>query len=148
MSGAFALSLQEFARKAGERGNEVVHRSMIRLATEIDDRSPVGDAKFWKSPPPAGYIGGRFRMNWQLGIGSVPVGEIDGVDTNGTIALPRIIAAIPEEAAGHVYYLANNLPYARRLEDGWSRQAPPGGIVALTVMDFKQAVDETVAEMP
>lgn len=166
MSGEFTLSLQEFAKKAGDLAHAVVHDVMVDIATEIDTRSPVGDPDFWiynrakkgepadyvdyltYRDPPEGYVGGRFRMNWQLGIGTAPTGVIDGVDpANGSIARDRNIGAIPEEAAGLVYYLANNLPYARRLEDGWSRQAP-AGIVALTVMDFKGLVERQLAARP
>jgi hypothetical protein len=35
-----------------------------------------------------------------------------------------------------VIYLQNSLPYALRLENGWSKQAP-GGVLALTVNELE-----------
>jgi hypothetical protein len=54
--------------------------------------------------------------------------------------------AIPEEAAGHVFHIANNLPYATRLKYDWSTQAPQG-IVGLTVIAFEVIVGGIVAEL-
>ena len=148
---SFALDLRKFAAKAAARADHAVGGVMVSLANKVDERSPVGDAKFWKHPPPKGYIGGHFRGNWQLGVGSLPGGTLARIDPTGDAVRAEIHAAIPEQAAGKVYYLANNLPYAQRLEDGWSRQAPTG-IVALTVAEFQTvvaaAVDDAKAALP
>ncbi len=45
--------------------------------------------------------------------------------------------------AGDVIYLANSLPYIRRLEYGWSKQAP-AGMVRGTVGEFQQAIDKAL----
>lgn len=140
---SFALDIQRFAEKAKEKADEAVGAIVVNIARRIDERSPVGDARYWISPPPAGYIGGHFRANWQLGVEVRPAGEIAGVDPSGEATQGRIIAAVPDEAAGHVFYLVNNAPYARRLEEGWSRQAPQG-MVGLTVVEFQSIVDDAV----
>lgn len=137
----FAAELERFAREAKERADTVVSNIVVRVAAELDKRSPVGDASYWTTPPPKGYIGGRFRGNWQLGVGNLPAGETRRIDATGEETLSAIISTVPTEAAGEVYYLANNVPYARRIEDGWSRQAPQG-IVGLTVQMFEPIVRE------
>lgn len=144
---SFALDLQRFADKAKARADDLVANVVIRIASDIDKASPVGDAVYWKSPPPKGYIGGHFRANWQLGVGVRPKNEIPGVDPTGGKAQGRIMAEIPTEAAGKIYWLANNAPYAQRLEYGWSRQAPQG-IVGLTVTRWQQIVAQSLAAMP
>jgi len=143
----FALDLQKFAEKTCKRADAAVGNIVARVSAELDQRSPVGDAKFWKHPPPKGYIGGHFRANWQLGVSVRPSGEIKGVDPTGEATQGRILAEIPEEASGKVYWLANNAPYAQRLEHGWSRQAP-AGLVGLTVTMFQQIVREAAAALP
>lgn len=145
--GTFAVDLQRFAEKCGERADDAVGNIVVRIAQELDKRSPVGDALYWKNPPPKGYIGGHFRANWQLGVGSMPVGEIPGVDPSGTKTLGRIMAEIPEQASGKVYWIANNTKYAQRLEYGWSRQAPQG-MVGLTVSMFQDIVNDAVRALP
>lgn len=141
----FALDLAKFAEKAKERADEAVGAVVVGIAAELDRRSPVGDAIYWKHPAPKGYVGGHFRANWQLAIGSMPNGEVPGVDPTGASAQARIMAAIPDEASGLVYYIANNVPYAQRIEYGWSRQAPEG-LVGLTVLKFREIVENAVAE--
>lgn len=143
----FALDLQKFADKAKDKADAAVGNIVIRVAGELDRRSPVGDATYWTSPPPKGYVGGHFRANWQLGVGFAPGGEIPGVDPTGAATQGRIVASVPDDASGKVYFLMNNTPYARRIEEGWSRQAPQG-VVGLTEVMFQQIVDDAVGQMP
>lgn len=140
----FALDLQKFAEKAKDNADQVVGEVVIGVARELDMRSPVGDATYWKNPPPKGYIGGRFRANWQLGIGAPQSGVVNATDLTGTIALPAIIASVPEDAAGLVYYLSNNLDYAVPIENGSSRQAPTG-LIGLTAIKFQDIVNDATA---
>lgn len=147
MAGTFALDLQKFATKCADKADDLVGNVVVRIAAELDRRSPVGDVTYWLSPPPRGYIGGHFRANWQLGVGVRPAGEVAGVDPSGSRTLGGIIAEIPEQSAGKVFWLVNNTPYAQRLENGWSRQAPQG-LVGLTVVMFQQVVRDAVEAMP
>jgi hypothetical protein len=144
----FALDLQKYVETYKGRADLAVGQIVANVAAEIDRLSPVGDATYWKSPPPKGYVGGRFRANWQLGIGSVDGTTTTATDRSakggdGGTTTAGIIAQIPKDAAGKVYYLSNSLPYAQRLEHGWSRQAP-AGVVGLTAVKFQQIVDRSV----
>jgi hypothetical protein len=143
---SFVLDLQKFAEKTAEKADLAVGRSVIGVHKELDERSPVGDAVYWQHPAPKGYIGGHFRGNWQLGVGMIPAGEIPGADPTGAEATGRILAAMPEKASGNVFYLWNNAPYGRRIEEGWSRQAPQG-LVGLTVIRWQAIVDEAAASL-
>lgn len=156
----FALDLKRFAEKAGKRADMLVGGIVVALHGKIDERSPVGDPELWvynrgskESPDYVnylayrdadGYVGGRFRGNWQLGIGSMPDGVLNRVDPDGGAVRAEIKAAIPAKAAGNVFWLANNLPYAERLENGWSTQAPTG-MVGLTVREFQSVVNDQLA---
>ena len=135
----FALDIRAFATKAKEASNTVTRQAVGGVITEVDRRSPVGDPSYWKSPPPPGYKPGLFRGNWQIGIDREPLSEIGRIDPSGAVATAENLAAIPKEAFGHVYYLTNNLPYANRIENGWSRQAP-AGVVGLTVIRWEEIV--------
>lgn len=143
----FALDLQKFAEKVGARADRAVGHVVADVARELDERSPVGDASYWTHPAPKGYIGGRFRANWQMGVDSVPQGTLDRIDHDGTIALPAIIAEIPTHAAGKLYSMVNNVPYAMALEEGHSRQAPQG-LVSLTAIGWQGKVDAAVKALP
>ncbi len=90
---------------------------------------------------------GRFKGNWQLGVDNAPGGDVEmfnksplGTPQRGVSdkTIATHLPLIPKKAAGHVYYLVNNLPYAEALENGHSQQAPgPHAIVGLTVLKFE-----------
>lgn len=141
----FALDLSAFAKKTDERLNLYVKRIVLDVAKELVEMSPVGDASYWQSPPPKGYVGGRFKASWDYGFNEVPSALYREADASGETSLGRIAEGMGERMAG-VHYLANNVPYAMRLEEGWSRQAPQG-MVSLTIIKFDQIVAEAAAEM-
>ena len=140
------LDLQKFAAKTGAKMDELVEDVVGYVVTQIDKRSPVGNPANWKNPPPAGYVGGRFRGNWQLGVGTVPAGVVARIDPAGLETVTAAIAEIPADAAGRVFFYVNNLPYAQRLEHGHSTQAP-AGLVGLTLIDAGTRAESTAREL-
>jgi len=140
---SFSMQIAEFIAKTKANQDLVVRDIVFKIDNKIVDRSPVGNAKFWKHAPPPGYVGGRFRANWQLSLGSPATGMLDAVDKDGSATIAAHGAVNKAAKAGDVIYLVNNLPYAKRIEEGWSRQAPVG-VVALTVVEFRTIVDNAV----
>jgi hypothetical protein len=76
-----------------------------------------------------GYVGGQFRANWQCGVGAV---NMTIIDPPGSDAKGRTKVALETWKPGQTIWLTNALPYAKKLEDGYSKQAP-FGMVKLTV---------------
>lgn len=108
--------------------------------------------KHFPTKGPKGYVGGRFRANWQLSDGAPATGELYQKSPPATsfpgpqAVLGDMAANMPVQAAGHKYYFTNNLPYAQRLEDGWSSQAP-AGMVGLVTVEFRPIVEKVVGEV-
>lgn len=140
---SFALDLREYVAKAKDDIDKVVRGAIMGVAKSLIEKSPVGDGTLWKTPPPKGYMGGRFRANWDLALDSAPTAQYADIDKTGAVSRIRIEAAIPAQAAGRMYYLANNLDYAMPLEEGHSTQAP-NGMAALTVIEWQNIVTEAV----
>lgn len=137
---SFALDLQAFAKKAESRADIAVKLVVAKVAESVIEMSPVGDGSYWKSPPPKGYLGGRFRGNWDYGFNAPPTKQFDKVvDESGAISTLRIRQGFSAAPTAGIHYIANNLPYAERLENGWSRQAPVG-MVGVTVLKFQGLV--------
>lgn len=144
----FSLSLADFGKKSIEIADLVVRKVVLDIGTRIVERSPVGDATLWKSPPPKGYIGGRFRANWQYGNSEIgtPGTELPDIDPTGGVSVARIASGLPVQgAAKMLHILVNNLPYAQALEEGHSTQAP-AGMVGLVVQEFSALVEDVVQE--
>lgn len=145
---SFTADISKFVERANGNADKVIRKVLFDIGTKIVMRSPVGDAVFWKSPPPKGYVGGRFRGNWQYGFGMAPSSELDSIDKSGSVSTGRITAGVMGSPAIGIHYLVNNLPYAMRLENGWSRQAvAPAAIVGRTVLEFQSMVEEAVAKL-
>ncbi|SER54947.1 hypothetical protein [Pseudomonas soli] len=89
-----------------------------------------------------GYVGGRFRSNWQLTAGTPASGEIDEVESAGA-TITKLVAAAGDLTLGEVAYIVNNLPYAIPLEYGHSTQAP-AGMVRVTIADFQNIVNRII----
>ena len=135
----FSLDLQAFAKKAGARADLVVKRVVAGMAESVIEMSPVGDGVYWRRPPPKGYVGGRFRGNWDYGFNAAPKQQFDVVDKTGAMSMGRVLMGLSAAPTAGIHYIANNLPYAERLENGWSRQAPVG-MVGVTVLKFQGIV--------
>ncbi|WP_255248805.1 hypothetical protein [Pseudomonas plecoglossicida] len=92
---------------------------------------------------PAGYVGGRFRGNWQFSIDSPATGELDRVDPKGNETIAQLEAQVAALTIGQTAYIVNNLIYAVPLEYGHSTQAPKG-MVRVTLDRFQGIVDEAI----
>lgn len=145
MSG-FASQLGSFKDKALARVDAIHRKVTLDVGTSLVMKSPVGDAKYWKRPPPPGYVGGRFRANWQFGEGSINFSTNEEVDPAGTFLVSEMKLKMQPGQPGRTFYLTNSLPYGPRLEDGWSRQAPQG-MVRLTQIEFQPTVDAIAREL-
>lgn len=127
--------------------NEVAYSAVAVTLTRLDEESPVGDGSLWKRKPPANYQGGQFRGNWQLGVDAKPDGWFPGkIDPSGAETLAANIAAIPNHASRHNYFISNNVPYAWRIEEGWSKQTPKA-MVARVRREFPAIVRKIVEDI-
>ncbi len=147
-TGTFTLDLRTAIAKAKEKAGQVIESTLVDLATQLVQRSPVGNPLLWQEKPPAGYVPGAFRGNWQHAFNVLPAGVLDVRDADGSAtiaALTERIRLAMRSTTGNpgtqygVHMFVNNLPYARRLEYGHSRQAP-SGIVGLTAMSLQESV--------
>ena len=91
---------------------------------------------------------GRFRGNWHLTVTpsdtTTPFVDKQPVGSPPARAVAELANLMQLQPYG-IAYLQNALPYAERLENGWSKQAPRG-MVALTVAELQgQIIEEAIA---
>lgn len=150
MADTFALSLAGFAAKAPDKARTVVRKVAIDTLARVVMRTPVGNPSLWRGKAPKGYVGGRLRANWTVGIGAPNHTTTNFRDRsrNGeltaTVGASRIAASDGERPI----FLMNSLPYVREIEyEGHSTQAPVG-MVRVTVAEFQTMVDEISRSLP
>ncbi len=129
---SFALDVSKFVEKAKKNPEKVMRQVSIKLFSAIIKASPVDT--------------GRFRMNW-MASGSTPAdGTTDATDKSGNTATGNATSFVLNAADWHTFTLTNNLPYAQRLEYGWSQQAPQG-MVRTNVSRFQQLLNEEASKV-
>lgn len=143
----FKIDLREFAE-------EIVPEAIVRvqkgvaldILRRLIQKSPVGNPKLWKGKAPKGYTGGTFRGFWQAYVATDPG---DGAPPPAKGTRPRSASATEADARskiagvklGETIYIVNGLPYATRLNQGWSSQAP-AGFFELAVAEVANKVAE------
>lgn len=128
---SFASDIAKWAKKTGLATERVPAFVCLSLSEKIIGRTPVDT--------------GRAKGNWQATIASPAAGATDTTDPAGAAAIAKA-AVVAQAASGNVFYLVNNLPYIRRLEYGYSSQAP-AGMVRVTAQEFEQAVAAAVQKV-
>lgn len=143
---SFSKDLEAFCKtEAPAKTNAIVRKFVMEVANRVVLRSPVGDPSKWEDEfkvvaanlgwTGEGYVGGRFRANWQYSFGSPVKEAANEIDKSGGPTLDKIRSRLGTAPFASVHWLANNMPYAQRLEEGYSGQAPQG-IVGLVEMEF------------
>lgn len=126
---SFKLQLEQFAEKAGAKAELAVRKVALEVYSSVVLKSPVDT--------------GRFRGNWNISMGGFDrTVNPDSIDKTGTKGINAAAVTISRYLGGKIF-ISNNLPYARRLEDGYSKQAPVG-MVRITVVEFQDMVDRVV----
>ena len=70
---------------------------------------------------------GRLRGNWQSSLNVPEMTPTTRLQTSDSgTANTDASATLDKLKIGDIFWFTNNLPYARRIEEGWSKQAPQG----------------------
>ena len=128
----FAEQVAQWSRETQAKLRLAVRKVALEAFREVILMSPV------KS--------GRFRGNWQVAVGQVPQGVVVLDDKTGQAVISKVEAAVMQLEVGETIYLVNNLPYARRLEYGWSQQAPEG-MVRVTEARWRPIVEKVSQQL-
>lgn len=128
----FANQVRRWSEKTKGKMDQAVRKITLDVFSNVIRMSPVDT--------------GRFKGNWQPAVGTMPGGVIEATDPSGNVVIAKVQGVTSDVEAGDVIYMVNNLPYAQRLEDGWSNQAP-SGMVALTVQRFRPIAERVFAQL-
>lgn len=130
--GQFAQNIRTVATSVQRRAPEIQRKCAGAILQAVVFATPVGNPTIWKRPEDArpGYVGGRARANWFVGVGGAQTQVSEATDAAGgsTVAAGR--AAMVGSTPGLPIHITNNLPYIVPLNEGHSLQAPAGFIEA------------------
>lgn len=120
MSAQWSQDLQALSRRTGMQMDTVIRKATFELFKSVALKSPVDT--------------GRFRANWNVSHGAPD--QTVTTSTNQARALQQAQQALTLPVGG-IVSMTNALPYARRLENGYSKQAPYG-MVRYSVLEFRR----------
>ncbi|MGL6147750.1 MAG: HK97 gp10 family phage protein [Plesiomonas sp.] len=128
----FDEQIRAFQRKALQNVDKTMRGVSIKLFSAVIKSSPVDT--------------GRFRANWQASGISAKLGKLEIFDKSGNKTIADVGAYIKSAAKSDQFTLANNLPYAAKLEYGAHSQQAPQGMVRVNVARFQRLLDEAARE--
>lgn len=132
MQGDFSLQIGRFVERTKARTDTVIRKVGAEVLRSVVLKSPVDT--------------GRFRANWVVSYGPTTT-TVTGLDPSGIEAINRGLRLIQLMNPGQdELWISNSLPYARRLEYGWSGQAP-AGMVRITLAQFRGFMSRAVREL-
>jgi hypothetical protein len=132
----FAATLREFAKATNRTMTQTLTGAVLELGTRMVVKSPVDT--------------GRFRGQWQIGDGGPDTRTDSPFDKKplGSPPGPETFARWQDQLEGvlpgTVIYITNSLPYARRLEYGYSQRQAPTGVVRVTITEWQQIVETAI----
>lgn len=132
MSNNFSLDISKFVEKAKGRVDLVVQKVTLDVFSDVIMMSPVDT--------------GRFRGNWIADIGGYQTNVVNIFDKSGNESISKVNAIVGKAKSGGVVYLVNNLPYAQRLEYGYSKQAP-AGMVRTSIANYQNYINNAVSSI-
>ncbi|RTL09101.1 MAG: HK97 gp10 family phage protein [Acidimicrobiia bacterium] len=118
----WSIPLDRFAEQKKDDLRDVVRKITFDVFRRVVLRSPVDT--------------GRFRANWNVTFGAPSYTTSASTEQGRGLNEAAKALTLP---VGGVCWLSNGLPYAQRLEYGWSKQAP-AGMVRVTVAEFDSIV--------
>lgn len=132
MAGNFSLDLAKFIEHANGNIDKAVRQTVSLIAQELDHRTPRDT--------------GRLAANWQFGKYSPPAGIVNSVELAAGAVGRRIAAQAATVKAGGEVWIVNNLPYAGRIEYGYSQKSP-AGMVRVTLANLPATIENYVRSL-
>lgn len=120
MSARWSQDLQALAQRTGLQLDTVIQKATLDLFRSVALKSPVDT--------------GRFRANWNVSFGAANTSTTEATDSGRALREVQRVLSFP---VGGVVHMSNGLPYARRLEYGYSKQAPYG-MVRYSVLEYRR----------
>lgn len=127
---AFKRAFSALLEKTKVKAETAVRKCALDLGASMVRMSPVDT--------------GRFRGAWMYGNAAMPTDQPNTPTPEASMG--RINVGLGDWRSGQTIYMVNNLPYARRLEYGWSKQAP-AGMVRLTVQNYTRYLEKAVKSL-
>lgn len=119
----FAGRIRVMGKRLEENADALTRKTALAVDGAVVIATPVDE--------------GRARSNWQVNLdgpaqGTIPAyepgqeGSTGGANSRAAVEQGKSVIGQYKGGTGSAIHITNNLPYIKRLNDGWSGQAPAG----------------------
>lgn len=130
MKKKFSAQIEGIRKKVESKFENAIHLTIIEMGEFIiDELSPVRT--------------GRFQSNWKASVGQMDV-DYDYEIVDADASRMSLVLAAEKLEAGEKFYFTESVPYAVRLDNGWSSQAP-NGIIGPAIENFYSKLDANIS---
>ncbi len=128
-----------------EASEKIINATVLQMYKNIIDRTPVGNPALWSYPAPKGYDPGTLKASWSISFGS-NMRNTKGQFTSGSQMTNAggLSLKINGSDTKQTISIYNNQPYAQRVENGWSTQAPQG-MMRISVAEYTSILGQNTA---
>ena len=124
----FSEGLRAFNDLAEKRATRTLRRYSMKALQMIVEGTPV--------------LTGCCRANWIVSIGKLQrIYNAKKTDKGGGATVGAGLTRISSAQLGTDVFIENSCPYVFRLENGWSRQKPPGSMIRIPLAKLRAAID-------
>lgn len=130
----FLKKFEEDAQARLDMCSKIINSTIRELFKRIIYRTPKGNPNLWHPPYwPKGYQPGTLKAAWRL--------SFNGREGEGEGSISFKL----KDNTIKVVSIYNNEPYAKRVEDGWSTQAPTG-MLRVSINEYKSLIEQYARE--
>jgi len=143
---AFLKQFKAHQQLCLEASSKAINYSLLQTYMNIVQRTPAGNPNLWHPPYwPAGYQPGDLKKSWHIaynGQERTVGGQFSNAEqTLESGGLSFKVGTLTNQVAT----IYNSQPYAQRIEEGWSTQAPQG-MMRISVAEWTSNLDRAVAK--
>lgn len=125
---SFKSDIERFTKKINADSEKVFRGTSIAMFSSIVKRTPVDK--------------GSLVGNWQVDINNMPDNTLDEQDPGRSETITKGSTTANAAKINDAIFIVNNLPYAERIENGYSTVKSPEGMVRVTLTEFQREVEK------
>lgn len=119
---------------------KTINNTLLQMYKKIVERTPVGDPSLWNWPAHKDYHPGTLRKSWTISFNGVQRNVTGQFASSAQVLGNNGLSFKIGNGKTQVAVISNPMPYAQRVETGWSTQAPQG-MMRITIAEYTSLLE-------
>lgn len=141
----YLKSLKANQQLALDASAKTINSTLLEMYKKVVDRTPVGNPSLWNWPVHKDYQSGTLRESWTISFNGVQRNVTGQFASTAQVLGNNGLSFKVSSNNAQVAVISNPIPYAQRVETGWSTQAPQG-MMRITAAEYASMLNENAAK--